>query len=168
MVAIDLLEAERNRQSANGDTQAQWAAQFAFFYREAILRAVDRGEYRSALNLAQRMRTGETQFADIVLADDTLLLSFVVHDQRAIALTQFRNQLWHIEITLAAGALRALVDTTLVLMTARRHADRNSLYAQLAQLHQLLVAPTWRAGMRRLLVQPDANLYNFTVCRASE
>jgi CHAT domain-containing protein len=157
MSAIALLEAERARQSSDGEIQSLWAAQFAFFYREAIRRAADRGDLKAALALAQRMRRAPTEMAP--LDEQTLLLSYVVHDRRSFLLSSFRGELRVVDLGLSHAELSDAVEAALMLIAAREHADRSALEARLAVLYQQLVAPAWREGASKVYVQTDGPLH---------
>ncbi len=157
LTAIERLEAERARQSDDGDVQSQWAGQFAFFYREAIQRAADRGDLAAALSLAQRMRGAPPQLP--LLDEHSLLLSYVVHERRTLLLSSFRGELRVADIGLTHAELQEAVSAALLLIAAREHADRGALEHRLAQLYRQLIAPAWRHGSQRVYLQTDGPLH---------
>lgn len=157
--AIERLERERVRQSGSDDTQAQWAVQFSFFYREAVTQALAAGDAAGALQWAQRWRRGHAPNALPTLSDDTQLLSYVVHDRRVLVLSWFRGQGRHRELALDARALADAVAAVQVLIAARSHADPAALRERLAELHDALVGPLLEPKARRLLLQTDGPLH---------
>lgn len=157
MTAIEQLEAERARQSDDGDVQTQWAGQFAFFYREAIQRAADRGDPATALSLAQRMRGSPPQVPR--LDEHSLLLSYVVHDRRTLLLSLFRGELRVADLGVTQAELHEAVTAALLMIAAREHADRGALEHRLSQLYRQLVAPAWQPGAQRVYLQTDGPLH---------
>jgi len=171
--ALQLLDAERVRQSAYADTRAQWAAQFAFIYRGAIIDAVNSAELPRAFALLQRYRGPEHALQQPMdpsallrdgqarLAPGESVLAFVTHYNQNLALVLTADTLQSFPIALDEAGLREAVDAFAMLIAARSAADPRALQERSHQLYQLLIAPALllAPATKRLLLQPDGQLH---------
>ncbi len=165
--AISLLEAERWQQSTDYATRLQWSAQFAFFYRDAIFAAAERGDLAHALEFAQRFRRSERSTSASAkamqssLASGETLLSFVVHDQRSAVLIADRNSIFFQDLALSSNELREQVRALNVLIAARDKASAHAFSQRSRTLYKILVAPALAKfpNTERLLLQPDGVLH---------
>lgn len=171
--AMHLLDAERLRQSTWADTRVQWAAQFAFIYRGAIVDAVYGGDLPRAFALLQRHRGAEQALAQPLdpqatvaagqagLASDEAVLAFVTHQNQNHALLLTATALHSYRIDLDEAGLREAVDALAMLIAARSAADADALLTRSHALYQQLIAPALALApaTTRLLLQPDGPLH---------
>jgi len=171
--ALHLLDAERLRQSSWADTRVQWAAQFAFIYRGAIVDAIFGGDLPRAFALLQRHRGAEQTLvlpldplASVAagqarLARDEAVLAFVTHQNQNHALLLTATGLHSYRIDLDEAGLREAVDAVAMLIAARSAADADALLKRSHALYQQLIAPALALApaTTRLLLQPDGQLH---------